>query len=373
MQNMESETGNTIKNNLLEQLNKFKKELYGENCHAITMQQLNFHAYSEHNSKRYIQFQIPKKKKGEFRTITAPNKGLKCIQRCLNAMLLRQFAPHPAANGFVPGKSIVDKARVHVGQKYIYNIDLKDFFPSVTIGRVFACLQLPPFKYDRETASLIADLCCHEGVLPQGAPTSPTITNIVCQRLDWRLSRLALRYNLHYSRYADDITFSGMTNLFHEDGDFVKALHHFVEKEGFTINEAKTRVNSYYQRQEVTGLTINEKPNVTQRYVKQIRTMLHNWEVNGYKYAQSEFLKHYHTTKYINFKGEHHIENVISGKLDFMKMVKGEKDHTYLKLKERFDRLTIIDVSGILDVWEKEGIDAAMDLFMNVKKHNGDE
>ena len=175
-----------------------------------------------------------------------------------------------------------------------------------------------------------------------------------------------------------------MANLFHEDGNFVKALHHYVKKEGFTINEAKTRVNSYYQRQEVTGLTINEKPNVTQKYVKQIRTMLHNWEVNGYEFAQSEFLKHYHTTKYINFKGEHHIENVISGKLDFMKMVKGEKDgtyrkligekdHTFLKLKERFDRLTIIDVSGILDVWEKEGIDDAMDLFMNVKKHNGDE
>ena len=326
-----------VKIEFLRILNVMKRKLYGEKGYAITMKQLNYHAYSKNNPKRYVQFQIPKKKAGEFRTITAPNAGLKSIQRCINALLLEQFEAHPAANGFVPGKSIVDNARVHLGQKYIYNIDLKDFFPSVTIGRVFACLQLPPFSFDKHTASLIADLCCHDGVLPQGAPTSPTLTNIVCSRLDWRLSKLARRFDLRYSRYADDITFSGMSNIFHEDGAFVKGLRHFIEKEGFRINEAKTRVNSYYQRQEVTGLTINEKPNVTQRYVKQIRTMLHNWEVSGYEAAQSVFLKHYHPTK--NVAAEHHIENIIGGKLDYLKMVKGANDATYIKLRDRFDDL----------------------------------
>lgn len=338
MEKVELETDNGVKKVFLNNLNMFKSKLYGDKCHAITMRQLNYHAYSKNNSNRYIQFQIPKKKKGEFRTITAPNAGLKSIQRCVNALLLSQFKAHSAANGFVPGRSIVDNAKVHLAQKYIYNIDLKDFFSSVTVGRVFACLQLPPFSYDKETAGLIADLCCHEGVLPQGAPTSPTITNIVCVRLDWRLSKLARRFDLRYSRYADDITFSGMSNVFHEDGNFVKALRHYVEKEGFTLNEAKTRVNSYYQRQEVTGLIINEKLNVTQTYVKQLRTMLHNWEVSGYEYAHSEFIKHYHL-KNINFKGEHHIENVIRGKLDFIKMVKGENDGTYIKLRDRFNYL----------------------------------
>lgn len=321
----------------LRMLNVKKRKLYGDKSYAITMKQLNYHAYTKNNPKRYVQFQIPKKKAGEFRTITAPNAGLKAIQRCINALLLEQFEAHPAANGFVPGKSIVDNASVHLGQKYVYNIDLKDFFPSVTIGRVFACLQLPPFSFDKHTASIIADLCCHEGVLPQGAPTSPTLTNIVCSRLDWRLSKLARRFDLRYSRYADDITFSGMSNIFHEDGAFVKDLRHFVEKEGFRINEDKTRTDSYYQRQEVTGLTINEKPNVTQRYVKQIRTMLHNWEASGYEMAQSVFLEHYHPTK--NVTGEHHLENIISGKLDYLKMVKGTRDSSYLKLKGRFDNL----------------------------------
>ena len=351
-----------FKRNFLKKLNMIKEELYGEKCHPFSMRQLNYHAFSSNNPQRYVQFQIPKKKKGEFRTITSPNAGLKSIQRCLNALLLEQFEAHPAANGFVPGKSIVDNARVHLGQKYVYNIDLKDFFPSVTIGRVFACLQLPPFSFDKHTASLIADLCCHDGVLPQGAPTSPTLTNIVSSRLDWRLSKLARRFDLRYSRYADDITFSGMSNTFHEDGAFVKDLRHFVEKEGFRINEAKTRTNSYYQRQEVTGLTINEKPNVTQKYVKQIRTMLHNWEVSGYEVAQGVFLEHYHPTK--NVTAEHHIENILRGKLDYLKMVKGEKDNTYRRLKCRFEKLVRgaeadIDLSQIIYVWEHKGFDAA--------------
>ena len=346
MQDSELKIENDTKLELLRKLNEMKKKLYGNKCHSITMKQLNYHAYPKNNPNRYVQFQIPKKKKGEFRTITAPNAGLKSIQRCINAFLLEQFEAHPAANGFVPGKSIVDNAKVHLGQKYIYNIDLKDFFPSVTAGRVFACLQLPPFSFDKQTASLIADLCCHEGVLPQGAPTSPTLTNVVCSRLDWRLSKLARRYDLRYSRYADDITFSGMTNLFHEDGDFVKELHLYIEKEGFQINESKTRTNSYYQRQEVTGLIINEKPNVTQRYVKQIRTMLHNWEASGYEVAQNIFLECYHPSK--NVPGEHHIENIICGKLDYLKMVKGESDGTYLKLSNRFNELLKADESSSL-------------------------
>lgn len=338
MQEVETTKTDIVKMKLLTLLNEIKSSLYGESCHAFTLKQLTYHAHPKLNPNRYIQFQIPKKKKGEFRTITAPNAGLKCIQRCINVLLLERFVAHPAAYGFVPGKSIVDNAKVHLGQRYIYNIDLKDFFPSITIGRVFACLQLPPLSFDKETASLLADLCCHEGVLPQGAPTSPILTNITCQRLDWRLNKLARRYDLRYSRYADDITFSGMTNLFHEDGDFVKALQQFIEMEGFHINSAKTRLNSYYERQEVTGLIINEKPNVTQKYVKQIRTMLYNWETGGYEVAQGIFLEHYKPTKCV--AGNHHIENILNGKLDFLRMVKGQNDSTYLKLKERFDKLS---------------------------------
>ena len=105
----------TTKTELLARLNAIKKTLYAEDCRPITMHQLNYHAFEKNNPKRYIQFQIPKKKKGEFRTITAPNAGLKCIQRCLNVFLLEQFTPHTAANGFVLGRSVVDNAKVHLG------------------------------------------------------------------------------------------------------------------------------------------------------------------------------------------------------------------------------------------------------------------
>lgn len=348
MEYIEHLVPNNSKEKLLIKINEIKRRLYGEKCHDITMRQLNYHAYSKNNAQRYVQFQIPKKKAGEFRTITAPNAGLKCIQRCLNVMLLEGFRPNPAANGFVQGKSIVDNAKVHLGQTYVYNIDLKDFFPSITEGRVFACLQLKPLGYDKETASIIADLCCHDGVLPQGAPTSPTMTNIVCTRLDWRLSKLASRYDLHYSRYADDITFSGMSNVFHKDGDFVKELYAFIEKEGFSINENKTRLNSKFQRQEVTGLTINEKLNVTQKYVKQIRTLLHYWESKGYDYAQNKFLEHYRPTK--NSGCNHHIENIICGKLNYLKMVKGKADSTYIRLANRFEMLQGKNDDGKTDV-----------------------
>ena len=349
----EVELGISAKSELLRKLNEIKRVLYGEKSYPITMKQLNYHAFAKNNPRRYIQFQIPKKKKGEFRTITAPNDGLKCLQRCLNVLLLELFIAHPAANGFVSGKSIVDNAKVHLGQNYIYNIDLKDFFPSVKAARVFARLQHPPFSFEKDTASLITDLCCHEGVLPQGAPTSPTITNIICERLDWRLAKLAQRYKLRYSRYADDITFSGMDNIFHEDGEFVKELHHYIMKEGFVINDDKTRLNCKHQRQEVTGLTINDKPNVTQKYVKQIRVMLNNWEKSGYEYAQSKFVENYHPTK--NIAGTHHVENIISGKLDYLKMVKGENDTTYKKLNDRFKALFSLNLEG-----DKKSIGSAL-------------
>ena len=325
------------KEELLAQLNVIKKSLYDEKCHPFAIRQLNYHAFEKNNSKRYIQFQIPKKKKGEYRTITAPNAGLKCIQRCLNVLLLERFTAHPAANGFVPGKSIVSNAQIHLGQQFVYNIDLKDFFPSITAGRVYSRLKNKPFSFSDEIASLITDLCCHEKVLPQGAPTSPTLTNIICERLDWRLTKLAERYELRYSRYADDITFSGDKNCFKPQSNFIKELKSFVKKEGFTINSDKTRLNTKHERQEVTGLTINDKVNVTQQYVKQIRTMLNNWEKSGYDYAQAKFMENYHPKKHV--AGEHHIENIISGKLDYLKMVKGADDCTYIKLAMRYDKL----------------------------------
>lgn len=325
-------------------LNEAKQQLYGPQCHPLTMGQLNFHAYDTKH-RAYIDFRIPKKKRGEFRTISAPCPGLKVIQTCLCKVLTDQYQPHVAAMGFVPGRSVADNASVHVGQEYVYNIDLRDFFPSIKGGRIYKRLLAKPFSMDPATANMVVRLCCgvdENGVdvLPQGAPSSPILTNIICERLDRKLSKLAKAYNLRYTRYADDITFSGTSNKFAPEGKFCKALAHIVEQEEhLCINEDKTRVRGCNQRQEVTGLTVNQKVNVSKSYVKQLRTMLANWEKSGYDYAQARFLEHYAPTK--NVKGEHHIENILGGKLAYMRMVKGSDDPTYAKLNARYQSLLV--------------------------------
>lgn len=378
-------------------INVSLKDLYGEDAKQITLRGLNYFAYSKVNAKRYISFDIPKKD-GSSRRIDAPCRGLRTIQRALNHVFQIVYTPHVAAMGFVPERSVATNAQRHVGQRYVYNIDLKDFFPSITSGRVFKRLQSKPFGLQEGVARIIADLCCYENaehhhVLPQGAPTSPTITNFICERLDVKLSRLAKAYGLNYTRYADDITFSGMNDVFDKDGKFCKSLRHIIEdEEHFTINQKKTRLCHTGMRQEVTGITVNQDTSVSRKYVKQLRTLIHNWEVKGYDEAQSIFVSKYKSTKNHKFKGVHHIENIISGKLLYMKMVNGADDTTYARLVERFERLLkdiahdipankskcgedaktqVVSntpgttISAILDVWEQDGLDAAMELFKN--------
>lgn len=333
------------KESLLSILNVALTFLYGKDARKLTLRMLNYYAYSSHNKNRYVTFQVPKKKKGEFRTIDAPCAGLKMIQRALNLIFQTIYTPHEAAMGFVPHRSVVINARVHMGQKYVYNIDLKDFFPSITSGRLFKRLQVAPFCMDKKMASIVTDLCCYtnadgKNVLPQGAPTSPTITNFISEHLDRKLSKLARAYGMRYTRYADDITFSCSSNMFAEDGKFCKSLRNIIEnEEHFKINTDKTRLCHSGERQEVTGLTVNERTNVTRKYVKQIRLFLHIWEAKGLPEAQRFFEKHYTPKTTRPNVGIPHIENVIAGKLLYLKMVKGEKDETYRKLYERLMKI----------------------------------
>lgn len=333
------------KGSLVSILNVALTILYGRDARKLTLRMLNYYAYSSHNKKRYITFQVPKKKKGEFRTIDAPCAGLKMIQRALNLIFQTIYTPHEAAMGFVPHRSVVTNARVHVGQKYVYNVDLKDFFPSITSGRLFKRLQVAPFYMDKKMASIVTDLCCYtnadgKNVLPQGAPTSPTITNFISEHLDRKLSKLARAYGMKYTRYADDITFSCSSNMFAEDGKFCKSLQNIIEnEEHFKINTDKTRLCHSGERQEVTGLTVNEQTNVTRKYVKQMRLFLHIWEAKGLPEAQRLFEKHYTPKTTRPNAGIPHIENVIAGKLLYLKMVIGEDRDMYKRLASRLDIL----------------------------------
>ena len=419
------------KKNLLELLNFSKRIIYGDKFIPFEKKQLAYYISKDsikrkNNRKTYTAFYIDKKN-GDKRIIHAPVKGLKEIQKALNLIMQVVHEPNENATGFVTNKSIVDNSTVHVGKNYVFNIDLKDFFPSVDASRIWARLLIKPFNLGnsderKKIANMIKTLCTTElevermvdgdwkkekrFVLPQGAPTSPTITNAICDRLDRRLSGLSRRFNLNYTRYADDITFSSDHNsyknkngekesIYSAESSFRKELLRIITNQGFHIKESKIRLQKRAYRQEVTGLSVNNKINVSRKYIKDLRQTLHFWEKYGKKNAE-EFIKKnpegmmtWHVTPEIdekikkekekqgflgnplgsslppppspieNSKGlkSHELlkwkkekspknspktrsaEMVVEGKLLYLKMVKGPYDSTYLKLKSRFDDL----------------------------------
>lgn len=356
--------------------------LYGEECHPVQLKSLTYYANPQLCVNRYRTFTV-KKKSGTDRVINAPVRGLKSILRPLNFVLQCLYEPHKASTGFVLNKSIVDNAKIHVGNHYVYNLDLKDFFHSFDRNKVKLGFMQEPFNLSREKESLaflLASLCTHpleisgevKTVLPQGSPTSPTITNILCKKLDRRLTGLANRFGAKYTRYADDITFSSPHNIYKEE--FKTELERIISEDNLwkigektietglplKINSAKTRLQRSGYRQEVTGLITNEKVNVRKRYVKQIRMWLYYWEKYGYEKAQEIFKRDYTEDKGHVKKAEPNLSKVLDGKLEFLKMVKSSEDSTYKSLKQRFEKLTGADIDRLLDIWEKEGIEKAM-------------
>lgn len=369
------------KNDIVVLINHVNMLLYGTGFKSLTEKGLSFYANPKLSKKRYSSFSIKKKSGGE-RIIHSPVNSLKHILRPLNIILNVVGEPHFKATGFVPGKSIVDNAKAHVGNHYVYNIDLKDFFHSFERSWVKYGFMTAPFNLGKEKenlAFLLASLCTHpfeiqgelKSVLPQGSPTSPTITNILCVKLDRRLHGLAKRFNIRYSRYADDISFSSQTNVFKKD-EFLNELYRIIEDQKLEINPAKTRLQKSGFRQEVTGLSVNTKVNVNSKYIKQIRMWLFYWEKYGYTKAEQIFRRDYAIDKGHIKKGTPNFQNVLMGKLEYLKMVKGEGDATYSKLKERFDKLITKNSTeeSILRIWEKEGIENAMKLFLDDSNPN---
>lgn len=323
-------------------LTKLMKELFSEN-HFVTEKQLKYFS-TPNTPKRYKTFLIRKKSGGQ-REINAPTSRLNKILYTINVVFKSLYTPHKSVTGFTEGKSIADNAARHTGQNYVFNIDLKDFFTSIPQARVWARLQLKPFNFSKEIANLVAGLCCFKNseigknVLPQGAPTSPLLTNAICDKLDRELDELSKKYGLHYSRYADDISFSSMHNVYQEGSDFRKELQDIIVGQNFCINEKKTRLLNSEHRQEVTGLIVNSKVNVARKYIRVLRYLLLLWENKGYGVAYSQFYKIYKKEKGYIKKGEPVMENVIGGKLNYLRMIKGANSECYQKLLQRYDKL----------------------------------
>lgn len=311
-----------------------------------TLKSLAYNLYVLPPEKRYRTFQIPKKNGGD-RKICAPTPTLKYLQRQLADILVRYQDFRPCVHGYVKSRSIKSNAMVHRGRRIVINIDLKDFFKTINFGRVRGLFLKAPFNFNDIVATTIAQICCYDGVLPQGSPASPIISNYVCRRLDSELLMFARKHKMNYSRYADDITFS--TNkkcLFPEFGEIKdnqflmsEGLKAIIENNGFVINESKTRYALRNNRQDVTGLIVNDKVNVPRKYVKRIRAMLHAWEKYGIENATKEHLERF------NYKHKHPdypeiaFKNELVGMINYVCYIKGKNNSVYHTLYNRIRRL----------------------------------
>lgn len=346
------------KEDILTLLNRIKHDDMVEmgyddaNYYPFTMKHINYYCNPNNTFHRFQQFQI-KKKTGGFRQITAPkNRSYMLLLSYINRILNSIYTPSDFAMGFTEGRSVVTNANRHICKNYILNLDLKDFFPSIDQARVWKRLQLKPFNFPIAVANIIAGFCSMKDVkvedggskkisyiLPQGSPASPTLTNMICDKLDRRLGGLAKRFGLTYTRYADDITFSSMHNVYQENGVFWNELKRIIHDQNFIINEKKTRLNKLGSRQEVTGIIVSQKLNVTKKYVSDIRNILYIWDRYGYDAAYSKFFPRYLAEKGHVKKGNPDLIRVLDGKLMYLKMVKGNKDSVYTRLYSKFTKL----------------------------------
>ncbi|MFS0555052.1 reverse transcriptase domain-containing protein [Brevibacillus sp. 179-C9.3 HS] len=312
------------------------------NMLEITPKHLHYILFKKKASHYYRSFNIPKKNGGS-RKICAPGKPLKILQEKLNKIFSLDYKPDVSAHGFINNRGILTNATKHLRKKYVLNIDIEDFFNSINFGRVRGVLKAF-FGMSEAAATTIANICCYNNVLPQGAPTSPILSNMVCFKLDKDMRDLAKQYGCDYSRYADDLTFSTTRNVFPhaiahlESGvvQFGPKLMSILMTNGFTIKSNKTRLHSNLQNLSVTGITVNKKPNVERNYVKKIRAILRCVETNPLSTAQQI----YESKLPAETRGKtKNIMHVVRGMITHVGYVKGKQDPIYEKLAHRYNHL----------------------------------
>ena len=285
----------------------------------------------------YYKFPISKKS-GGIRLILAPHDKHKKLQRRINHILqdLYKDMDLGCVYGFNSSQPEHIKANAanHINKKFVYNTDLKDFFPNISSVMVRDLFMLEPFNYNETLATLMAMLTTYEGALPTGAPSSPIISNLIFYRTDKKLKAFSESKSLSYSRYADDLTFSSNTDI---NQEIISQINQIIEENGFVINQKKSRLQKYYNRQIVTGLTVNQKVNINRKYIRNIRAILHDIKNRGLVLASSRFFDN----ESINEESTNRFLNILRGKIEFIGFVRGWEDNIYKTLH--------YDISVLLD------------------------
>lgn len=270
---------------LIMEINELKQRNDIAHLLDISFAELDNLLYATQKDKLYNSFTIDKKN-GNSRQIDAPRENLKVVQQKLSDKLLEYECKlnHPHIyHGFAPKHDIYTNAKCHIRKKLVIVVDIKDFFPSINFGRILGFFQKnKDYCLPYKVSVALTQLVCHNGVLPQGAPTSPVISNLICNILDQHLKVIAKKYKMTCTRYADDITFSTNRVLTDEEiQEVISDLYKTIENDGFTPNYDKTRIMKSSNRRMVTGLIVNTRINTPKQYSKQTRAMAYKLYSEG--------------------------------------------------------------------------------------------
>lgn len=294
---------------------------------GISKNQLNWLSYAKQGRYRQLE---RSKANGKIRILHAPTPKLKTVQRWITTKILLKQKPHPYAAAYYPGSTLAQCAGPHVGRRVVMRMDLKDFFPSITysqVRRVFSS-----FGYSYSVASVLASLCCLEGKLIQGAPSSPVLSNLVASNIDRRITGLkkhlkSTDQKFYYSRYADDLIFS------FDDESLVGTLpllRQIINDEGFEVNEDKLRIMRSGRQQKVTGVVVNQRLNVNASECRKLRAVIHNISRNGWDAE----IQRWQASADTHVKDQDHFCQILEGKIAFVRSLNPEKGAKLLdKLK----------------------------------------
>ncbi len=288
------------------------------------MREKEIYYVSNHISKHYKKAFIPKKNE-EMRTLYIPDEKLKYMQRVILNEFLLEYKISKCATAYHKGSNLLSNAQPHLNKKFLLKLDIQDFFGSITFGRVYKMFSA---HFPNQYAKLFAELCCYKDKLVQGAPTSPAISNIIMLNFDNKIEEYCLNNSISYTRYCDDITLSSDSNL--------NAVYYKIKKElqknGFELNSRKTHFVKYTHQQNVTGIVVNEKIQVSAQYRKKLRQELYYL----HKFGASDVILRNNYTDFIdgdNLLDEKYI-NYLLGKINYVLQI-NPNDATFLKEKEK--------------------------------------
>ena len=263
-----------------------------------------------------------KKKNGGDRTIHAPDYTLLFVQQNINNKILGKLPVSKYATAYKKGARLTGNAEPHVGKRYLLKLDITDFFGSIRFEQVYSAAFNTKY-FPKFVGVMLTKFCCLNGVLPQGAPTSPALSNLVMKNFDDSIGSWCEKRGISYTRYCDDMTFSSDIPLC---AVYSKAKY-MLQNIGFELNERKTHFITNASRQTVTGLTVNEKVTVSREYKRSLRQELHY----VFKYGAIDAFRHIYREKYLYSRHLHTISYLYSllGRTRFVLSV--EPDNEYFK------------------------------------------